>query len=507
MLSCLPQLRGFFGASVRRAGAALAVSATAFLVMRLYTRTVFRESRRSASPSQSDSDAEDGVQRTPLLATDLLEIQIERPGRSAGAHRSLSPNFQHAESAFRRAACVYALGGCVHAATCVCLLFVLGIIPPTTHSLLTMTACYIGVFWSWFLTTLFALALFWGPERRFRTLLILVYAGMLPATGVLLQLAGTPALPFADVGPMLSKAEALLVLSFASAVTGHPVSPDVVTFSPLTQPIVFWSLSAAPLAMPFALFNRFIRGTVGPLFINIALMMTVSTFVVVDLILFTSPGMWLAVHIRGVFGTATRTALVVIGLTLSAAVAWFGLLWIARRYRLKQLSDQTFLFDALWLSVSLWLTVYLMGADSQFRFPYLLGLLPFVLWVTVGYGLKRVAARGTIADVVLCASCLRVVRPSEKLLDFLAARWRYAGSIQLISATDVAGAASAGRVPRFSQWPIRQCLHQRRRRSTDVFRHSICGPIRTGAPYQQFFLPQRHLKQTVRRSWRRAISC
>ena len=312
---------------------------------------------------------------------------------------------------------------------------------PTTRSPLTMMACYIGVFWSWSLTTLFALALFWGPDRRFRALLVLGYAGMLPATGVLLQLAGAPALPFADVGPMLSKAEALLLLSFASAVTGHPVSTEVVTFSPLTQPILFWSLSAAPLAMPFILFNRFIRGTVGPLFINLALMMTVSTFMVVDLLLFTSPGMWLAVHIKGVFGAATRAALMVIGLTLSAVVAWFGLLWIARRYRLKQLSDQTFLFDALWLSVSLWLTVYLMGADSQFRFPYLLGLLPFALYrVTVGYGLKRVAARAERLPK-LRLLYLRVFGSSsrsEKLLDFLAARWRYAGSIQLISATDVA---------------------------------------------------------------------
>ena len=193
---------------------------------------------------------------------------------------------------------------------------------------------------------------------------------------------------------MLSKDEALLLISFTSAVTGHPVSTEAVTFSPLTQPILFWGLSAAPITMPFILFNRFIRGTVGPLFINLALMMTVSTLMVVDLLLFTSPGMWLAVHIKGVFGASTRAALMVIGLTLSAVVAWFGLQWIARRYRLKRLSDQTFLFDALWLSVSLWLTVYLMGADSQFRFHYLLGLLPFALYrTTLGYGLKRLAAR------------------------------------------------------------------------------------------------------------------
>ena len=171
-------------------GAALAVSTAAFLVIRLYTRTVFRESQRSASPSQPGPDAEDGVRCARLSTTDLLEIQTEQPGRNAGAPPSLSPTFQHAESAFRSAACIYALGGCVHAATCVCLLFLLGIYSlPTTYSPLTMMACYIGVFWSWSLTTLFALALFWGPDRRFRSLLVLGYAGMLPATGVLLQLA------------------------------------------------------------------------------------------------------------------------------------------------------------------------------------------------------------------------------------------------------------------------------------------------------------------------------
>ena len=71
-------------------GAALAVSAAAFLVMRFYTQTIFRESQRSASPSQPDSDAEDDVQRRPLPATDSLEIQIERPGRTADANEGTS---------------------------------------------------------------------------------------------------------------------------------------------------------------------------------------------------------------------------------------------------------------------------------------------------------------------------------------------------------------------------------------------------------------------------------
>ena len=93
-----------------------------------------------------------------------------------------------------------------------------------------------------------------------------------------------------------------------------------------------------------------------------------------------------------IFALSTHAVLILISLTLSAVVAGFGLLWIARRYRRMQLSDQTFLFDALWLSVSLWVSVYLMGNHAPFC--YLLGLLPFVLYkISVGFGLKRLARR------------------------------------------------------------------------------------------------------------------
>jgi len=162
-----------------------------------------------------------------------------------------------------------------------------------------------------------------------------------------------------------------------------------VTFSPLSQPMLFWSLSAAPVMIPFIAFNRFIRGTVGPLFINLALMM--------------------------------------------------ALLWIAHRYRSKHLSDQAFLLDALWLSVSLCVSVYLMGNNDQFR--YLLGLLPFVLYkITVGYGLKRLATRAELLPRarLLFLRVFGSPSRSKRLFDLLAARWRYGGSIQLISATDVA---------------------------------------------------------------------
>ena len=420
-------------------GAALLVSTAAFVVMRLYLRTIFRESQRSASLPQASPRVEDATRPPRLSVIGPLEFQTERPGGPASPPPARSPTFQHAESAFLRAAGFYALGGSVHAATSVCLLFLFGIYSlPYTPSRVTVLACYAAVFWSWSFITMVALALFWGPDRRLRGLLILGYVSILPAMGVLLQLAGAPALPFADVG-LMPKDQAVLMLSFASAVTGQPVTAEAVTFSPLSQPILFWSLSTAPVMIPFVTFNRFIRGTVGPLFINLALMMVLSSIVIMDLVLYTSPGVWLAGHIKGLFGGSTLEVLMVISLALSAVVAWLGLQWIARRYRRMQLSDQTFLFDALWLSVSFFVTVYLMGDHNQFR--YLLGLLPFALYkITVGYGLKRFAVRAEPLPKarLLFLRVLGSSSRSEKLFDLLAARWRYAGSIQLISATDVA---------------------------------------------------------------------
>jgi hypothetical protein len=430
----------FFGLSMWiTLGAALLVSTAAFVVMRLYVRRVFRESQRSASLPQAGPDAEDGSRSPQPPTIGRLEIETERPGGPRSLAPPRSATFQHAKTAFRCAACFYALGGFVAATTSAGLLFLFGNYSvPSAPSQLTLSACYAGVFWSWSFFTIVTLALFCGPDRRFRGFLFLVYVGMLPAIGVLLQLASAPRLPFADVG-LMPKDEAALLLSFASAVTGQPVSAATVTFSPLSQPILFWSLSMAPVMIPFLAFNRFIRGTVGPLFINLALMMVLSSFLIVDLVVYTSPGIWLARHIKGIFGSRTLGVLMVISLTLSAVIAWFGLLWIARRYRCKQLSDQTFLLDALWLSASLWVSVYLMGGNN--RFHYLLGLLPFALYkITVGYGLKRLATRAELLPRarLLFLRVFGSPSRSERLFDLLGARWRYGGSIQLISATDVA---------------------------------------------------------------------
>ena len=427
----------FFGTGFRvTLGAALLLSAGAFVVMRLYMRAIFRESRRAGSLPQP-SPAVETTDRLPLPEARSLEIHIERP-RPGSAPAARSATFRHAESAFRNAALVYLIAGGIHTAASVTLLFLFGIPPvPSTPSRLTLLAYYASVFWSWAVMTVVMLGLFWGPDRALRARLALGYAAMFPALGLLLQISGAPALPFPDVG--FSPEQAAVLQSAVSRVSGQPASVDAVIFSPLGQPIVFWSLAAPPLITLFLYFNRFVRGTVGPLFINVALMMVLSTFVIGDLVLGTPPGIWLATYIKGVFRDATLRVLVAASVVLSAVAARAGLVWTARRYRRRRMSDQTFLFDALWLSASLYLCVIFMGADHPFG--YLLGLLPFALYkLTVGYGLKRLARRAESLPKahLLFLRVFGSSSRSEKLFDLLAARWRYAGGIRLISAMDVA---------------------------------------------------------------------
>ncbi len=419
--------------------ASLLIGLAAFVVMRLYVRAVFRESRRSSSIPHTDSSKEQVTRTERLAEIGSLEFQIEEPSEPTKAQRQTTSTFQHAAAAFRRAALVYVLGGFVFTVTSVGLLFTVGAEPlPVSRFRLTMWACYAGVLWSWCLITTVALAMFWGPDRRSRVILFAVYVITLPAVGLLLELAGAQPLPFADVG-LMPKDEATLMLSFASAATGRTINPESVTFSPFLQPILFWSLTASPILLVCIAFNRLVRGTVGPVFVNVALIMVLSTLFITDVVLGTSAGLWFVRNLKRVFGGATLQLLWVIGAAVSAFAAWFGLRWIARSYHRKQLSDQMFLFDSLWLSMSIFLSVLLMNHLAG----YLLGLVPFVLYrVVVRHGLKPLAARaGSLPGVHLLF--LRVFGSpsrSERLFDLLSARWRYAGSIQVISGADVARA-------------------------------------------------------------------
>jgi hypothetical protein len=413
-------------------GISLLIGAAAFVVMRLYTRAVMRESERAAAAAGSQGGPAPAA-RASVPAAGPLEIAVERLETEVPA-APRSETFRHADRVFRRAAWCYAIAGVVHAASSTALLFYFGFYSPPRAAPLIVWGCYAAVFWAWFFATFFALGLFYGPDRRVRTLLVAGYVAMLPLLGILLLLAGAPRLPFSDI-PMVPPDIGPLMLSFARSVTGKAVTEQTVSFSPLTQPTFFFTLSAMPFLIPVIAYNRFIRGTVGPLFITFALLVILGPFVVLDLVIVTVPRS----TIKSLFGNAPFRPVMAICFIAAVVLAALVVRWIVGQYRQKKLSDQTFLFDALWLSVSVWVCVYLMGNVP--RFAYLVGLLPFVLYkLVLWYGLRKfvVSVRPLRNARLLFLRVFRSARRSEKLFDLLAARWRYAGSVQLISSGDIA---------------------------------------------------------------------
>jgi hypothetical protein len=111
-------------------GAALLVSTAAFIVMRFYVRTISRESQRGASLRHDGQGRENDTRLPPLSAIAPLDVQTEKLGEPTSPPLVRSSAFQHAETAFRRAARVYAFGGSIHAATSASLLLLFGFYSP-----------------------------------------------------------------------------------------------------------------------------------------------------------------------------------------------------------------------------------------------------------------------------------------------------------------------------------------------------------------------------------------
>jgi len=178
-----------FGIGLIVVGVVLLISAAAFLVLRSYMRAIFRESQRSAPTADHERARAASAPRLPSHVPPL-EIHTEHPTR---IDRVLprSPTFRHAERGFRRGLWCYLLGGSVHVAGSVALLFVFDrLAAPAAGSRLTRLARYGGVWWCWSVITLVTVALFCGPDRPFRWRLVVGYAWVLAIAGALLHSAG-----------------------------------------------------------------------------------------------------------------------------------------------------------------------------------------------------------------------------------------------------------------------------------------------------------------------------
>lgn len=133
--------------------------------------------------------------------------------------------------------------------------------------------------------------------------------------------------------------------------------------------------------------------------------------------------------------------LVVLGSIPASALLAVGLLWwLSRRYARKRTSEQILLLDGFWLSATFIISFLCAITTGMYA---VLGVLPFVLYkLVVWAGLRRLAReqRGGSELQLLLLRVFGAKRRSEWLLKRLGHYWRYAGSIQLIAAPDLAAA-------------------------------------------------------------------
>jgi hypothetical protein len=349
------------------------------------------------------------------------------PGQTARAavshsdrNKEVARALRAADAAYGRAAAVYAAAGFVHAGIGVVLYFaILGIEFAVFRTMIT--------FWAFAWPVLLTLLLFWGPDRKRQGLTaagyFLVLALMCLWTGV-----------FSHTDP--------LHISFAD-----------LTLPPFAQPLFFWALLAGPSLFLVIFLNRQVRN-VGPV---ILLFMTIAAggAMLVNIVYFSAMTSVIQVLGNVVFiltrwlpwlspGFAVGIVFygpLVLGALVFAVLAWFVVRWMVRCYVAKKISDQSVMFDSLWLLMTLFLCSELVIDVGVFGWIGLAAFAAYKLVVITGLSPLQRAADKWAAPQLLLLRTFGKRQRSEQLFDLLATCWRYAGNIQLIAGPDLATTA------------------------------------------------------------------
>ncbi len=345
----------------------------------------------------------------------------EDAGRSGRAIKHLPDILHAADAAYARAAVVYAVAGFAHAGLSV--VIQLSIWRVDFLPLRTLVA-----FWAFAWPVLLTLILFWGPDRRRQGLTVLAYFSGL---GLLCLWGGL----FSKTPPL------------------HLGSPIDITLPAFAQPLFLWALDAPSSLFLTVFLNRRVRN-VGPL-ILLFMTIAVSGAALISAAYLSSPT--LASGLLGhIASTLTRWlpwlgngpdiliaiyGPLVIGALLFGFVAWRIVGWLVSLYSAKKISDQSLMFDSLWLLTTLFLCISLVASHGLIG---CIGATTFVAYKAVthfGLAPLRNAAAAREAPQLLLLRVFGTRRRSEPLFDLLATRWRYAGNIALIAGPDLATSA------------------------------------------------------------------
>lgn len=391
------------------------------LLLVLYRRAV---RRWMAVATGAGTQADVAAPLTPVAGSSpAVTLDLHDAADKALAGRFRSSTFIGAARGMRRAAIVYALAGFAHAA--IATLLQIGF---DQFEFLPIRAGI--VFWAYAWPVLLTLVLLWGADRRRQGLTIVAYFAVLAGFALIVELGPTPPLDLSSIPALATPADGTAWMSDLAR---------GVTLPAFAQPLFFWALYALPTVYLLLFLNRRVR-SIGP--VLLAFMLTAAAGAHLATVLMSANPELFA---RAAVATGTSAELWIFGFPLFGMVVfavpgWLMMRWLGRRYQRKRFSDQSFVFDGIWLFATLLLCQSLIWEAGYAGWA---GLATFVAWKLVcRFGLAPVAHRATkrLPAHLLLLRVFGFQRRTERLFSVLSARWRYAGPIQLIAAPDLATA-------------------------------------------------------------------
>jgi hypothetical protein len=368
------------------------------LLLVLYRRTVGRLMRSVASAAGPGGEREGGggARRVPAARL-TCAVESAEP-----APAKLPPGSAMPVDAALRGAAIHAAAGAAFGLVATALLFTFsgtGFLPLRTAS----------VAWAYAWPTVLALNLLWGPDRRRQLATVVGYAGVLAL--LCLWSVFTDSLP-TRIGP--------------------------VAFPAFANPALIWAIYAAPSAFLLLFLNRTVRA-IGPLLLIFAALVFLGRHVA--LVALGTPigqqAAYWAFTSTGIGAESLWLAVSGAGLAVGAGLGWLTIDRLAGDYAARRFSEQMLIVDTIWLLQALVLCSGLVFERGPLGMAGLLAFAAYKAVTVVGF--RRLSAGlDPKPSRLLLLRVFGFGRRSSRLMDLIAARWRYVGSIDLIAAPDLA---------------------------------------------------------------------
>ncbi len=360
----------------------------------LYKRIIGRHMRRVVAVGQI-GDQDNYPRHKPLSQ---LAYNIERPSQTQGATHSVSLPL---DLTFRFGA-IYSAAGLTFGIVATCLLFACSGI-----EFLPLRAA--SVVWAYAWPVVLTLNLLWSSDRRRQLAVVSLYAGVI----------------------------ALFCL-WSVFTNSRASSIGTVTFPAFANPMLVWLIYAAPSVYLLLFLNRTVRA-VGPVLLIFGLLVFLG-WQIAMVCLGMSVGMQAAGWVFASTKIGARALLLgvsVAGLAMGAVVGWLVIRRVADAYAARRFSEQMLIVNSIWF-----LQTLMLCSSLAFEVGYwgAVGLVAFAAYkiVTV-LGFRVSSAKLERQPLrLLLLQVFGFTRRSSRLMDLIAARWRYIGNICLIAAPDLA---------------------------------------------------------------------